>query len=69
MNGKWDGGEHLDLSFFHLLNEFKTDYPISFPGGSDGKEFSCSAGNLFNPCLGQEDPLEKEMATHSNFLA
>ena len=23
----------------------------------------------FNPCLGQEDPLEGEMATHSSILA
>ena len=42
------GGERLGLSFFHLLNEFKIDYPIFFPGGLDGKEFACSAGD---PCL------------------
>ena len=35
-----------------------------FPGGSDGKESSGSAG-----ALGQEDPLEKGMATHSSILA
>ena len=34
-----------------------------FPCGSDGKESSCNAGSL-----GQEDPLEKEMATHSSIL-
>ena len=35
-----------------------------FPGGSDGKESACNEGD---PGLvpGQEDPLEKEMATHS----
>ena len=26
-------------------------------------------GPWFDPCLGQEDSLEKEMATHSNILA
>ena len=35
-----------------------------FEGGSDGKESACSAGDL-----GWEDPLEKEMATHSSILA
>ena len=37
---------------------------ICFPGGSDGKEPACKAGSL-----GQEDPLEKEMATHSSILS
>ena len=40
-----------------------------FPGGSDGKETACSAGDLgLMPGL-QEDPLEKERATHSSVLA
>ena len=39
-----------------------------FPGGSDGKESPCSAGDL-GLIPGQEDPLEKEMATHSSILA
>ena len=33
-------------------------------GGSDGKESTCSVGDL-----GQEDPLEKGMATLSSILA
>ena len=47
-----------------------------FPGGSVGKESACSAGD---PGLGRrtpgvrflgwEDPLEKEMATHSSTLS
>ena len=37
---------------------------VGIPGGSDGKESSCNAGDL-----GWEDPLEKEMATHSSILA
>ena len=36
--------------------------------GSEGKEFACSAGNP-GLSLGWEDPLEKEMATHSSILA
>ena len=41
---------------------------MGFPGGSDGK---VSAYNTKTRVwsLGQEDPLEKEMATHSNSLA
>ena len=39
-----------------------------FPGGSDGKESACSAGDL-GLIPGREDPLEKEMATHSSILA
>ena len=35
-----------------------------FPGGSDGTASACNAGDL-----GQEDPLEKEMATHASTLA
>ena len=41
---------------------------ISFPGGSEVKASACNAGDL-GPILGQEDPLEKEMATHSSILA
>ena len=44
-------------------------YPaLSFPGGSEIKASACNAGDLgLTP--GQEDPLEKEMATHSSILA
>ena len=37
---------------------------MGFPGGSDGKESACSAGDL-----GFEDPLEEGMFTHSSILA
>ena len=42
-----------------------------FPGGSDGKEFARSAGDPSSivQSLGQEDPLEKGMATHCTILA
>ena len=42
-----------------------------FPGGSDGKESTCNADDKGDRVwsLGGEDPLEKEMATHSSTLA
>ena len=40
----------------------------AFPGGSDGEESACSAG-MWLLSLGQENPLEKGMATHSTILA
>ena len=38
-----------------------------FPGGSDGKVSAVWETQVRS--LGQEDPLEKEMATHSSILA
>ena len=41
---------------------------MSFPGGSDGKESACNAGDLGSvPGLGRS--LEKELAIHSSILA
>ena len=44
-----------------------------FPDGSDGKESACNAGDTGQDTrvqsLGQEDPLEKGIATHSSTLA
>ena len=40
---------------------------LGFPGGSDGKEFAFRQ-SLSSPG-DPEDPLEKEMATHSSILA
>ena len=45
--------------------------PISFvvfPGGTEDKESSCSSETQVLS-LGQEDAMEKEMATHSSILA
>ena len=39
-----------------------------FPGGSDGKE-SAAMQETRVRSLGWDDPLEKEMATHSSILA
>ena len=41
---------------------------LGFPGGSDGKEYTCSTGDL-GLIPGWEDPLEEGMATHSSILA
>ena len=40
---------------------------MGFPGGSDGKESACNAGDRV-PTLGQEDPLEKGMQLTLVFL-
>ena len=39
-----------------------------FLGGSDGKETACNAGDPVRS-LGQDNPLEKGMATHSSIFA
>ena len=41
---------------------------MDFPGCSDGKASAYNAEDQ-GQSLGQEDPLEKEMATHSSTLA
>ena len=41
---------------------------MGFPRSSVSKESACSAGDP-NSTPGWEDPLEKEMATHSSILA
>ena len=44
---------------------------LLLPDGSLGKESACNAGDPETQVwsLGQEDPLEKEMATHASILA
>ena len=54
---------------YQNINTVNCQYLLStwgFPGSSDGKASACNAGVR---SLGQEDPLEKEMATHSSILA
>ena len=41
---------------------------MAFPGGSDCEESACNAGDA-GLIPGQEDPLERGMATHSSILA
>ena len=43
-------------------------FAFSFPGGSVVENPPASEGDRVRP-LGQKDPLEKEMATHSSILA
>ena len=54
----------------HLLHIFVGHHTsiTGFPGGSDGKESACNA-EIQVQSLGQEDPLEEGMATHSSILA
>ena len=40
---------------------------MGFPGGSDGKESPCNAGDL-GQSLSWEDPLDEGMATLSSIL-
>ena len=44
---------------------------LGFPGGARGKEPACQfrRHKTWVPSLGQEDPLEEGMATHSSILA
>ena len=42
---------------------YNDHHPNNLPGGSDGKESVCNAGDL-----GSEDPLEKGMASHYSIL-
>ena len=43
---------------------------MGFPGGSDGKESACNAGDPGSvPGLGRSSGWEKGMATHSSILA
>ena len=41
---------------------------VGLPGGSDEKESACNIADWVGS-LGREDPLEKEMASHSSILA
>ena len=40
-------GEHFKISriFGNTLDTFETDF-MGFPGGSDGNEYTCNAGDL-----------------------
>ena len=57
----------LSLHPRRAKNTHKGTMLRGFPGRSNGKEFACDLGDR-DQALGQEDPLEKEMATHSDIL-
>ena len=74
--GRWwpaAGLEALSIAVhaWDLLKEvtiiFITSAIVGFPCSSVSKESACSAGSQAQS-LGWEDPLEKEMATHSSIL-
>ena len=53
-----------------LLSDFQLSLSmiqLGFPGGSDGKESICNVGDL-GSTHGQEDPMEKGIATHSTSI-
>ena len=56
---------HISLLFW-IFVPFRSGFP-----GSDGKESACNEGAPGDlvQSLGWEDPLEKELATHSSILA
>ena len=62
-------GNHHSTFCFHEFDY--TAVPQIFPGGSIGKESTCQCRRYETliPSLGQEDPLEEGMATHSSILA
>ena len=53
-----------------LFSSYYRQYKLDFPGGSAVKNLPANERNTGNSVqsLGQEDPLEKEMATHSSIL-
>ena len=62
----WRPQGHKELDTTERLNN-KGEYR-GFPGGSDSKE-SAAMQETWVCFLGQEDPLEKGVATHSSILA
>ena len=60
---------HSPKSLCHVkFYIMKTTESLGFPGGSDDKASACKQETQVRS-LGREDPLEKEIATHSSTLA
>ena len=62
-------GECRQVSLYQQFRDARICQPGGFPAGQDGKESACNAGDSGSRSLGPEDPLEKDMATHSSILA
>ena len=58
---------HL-LSPLLSLKSAASSLILGFPGYSDGKQSPCNVGDP-GSIPGSEDPLEKELATHSSILS
>jgi len=61
-------GKNIWEEFLIFLVLVSVLFFMGFPGGSDGKESACNAGDP-GSLLGWEDLLEEGMATHSSTLA
>ena len=64
--GAWRATVHRVAKSRTQLSDFT--FTFNFPAGSDGKA-SATMRETWVRSLGWEDPLEKEMATHSSILA
>ena len=64
----WEEAQQQWVKVWDLFCFFSYYFSLGFPGGSDSKESAYSAEDRVQS-LGQEDPLEKGMATHSSILA
>ena len=58
----------LYITYVYFFRFFSIVLPLGFPGGSDAKNLP-EMWETWVRSLGQEDPLEKELATHSSILA
>ena len=63
---RMDWETEIDI-YATLCIKYITNENLGLPWWLSGKEPTCQAGDV--GLMGQEDPLEKEMATHSSILA
>ena len=62
------GKSYVHVCSLSFIIDMYSTLSCGFPGGLDSKASARNAGDPVR-FLGQEDPLEKEMATHSSTLA
>ena len=63
----WEALKGL-LSYSEVIELTYEVIKMGFPDGSDSKESACNEGDLLQS-LGQEDPVDEGMATHSSIFA
>ena len=67
--GAWQATVHRVARVGHdLVTKLPLPVPLDFTGGSVVRSVPVKQGRRV-PSLGQEDPLEKQMATHSSIFA